>query len=122
MSNSTFGSLFMRFSERFQLNPSNWVPHIRPEGVYELGTRYDSVEDIFDLEGNLGEGTQVPIESFSIWGVFWTICHTRRERSNRMVPSRWEEFWGFLFEVETGLYDTTDWVPMTDDVESDGDL
>lgn len=100
-----FENNFMRVCERFNLNPSNWLPHIKPDGIYEMGTSYENVEEFPD------GGTSVPIECFSIYGVFWNICYTRRKDTDKKA-GRWEGLWSFLSDVDLGIYDTTNWVPM----------
>jgi len=111
VSHNRYERAFMRLTERFQLNPSDWLPTVKPDGVYEMGRSFDPAEGLFDEEGNLREGRPVPIESFSIWGVFWTICFNRRKKTGH-APSRWEELWSFLSDVTLGVYDTTNWVPV----------
>lgn len=108
---------FNRVCNRFNLNPSDWIPHIKPDGLYEMGTSYGDGESMFDADGNMAEGTKVPIECFSIYNAFWTICYNRRERSGTEQRSRWESFWSFLSDVNLGVYDTTNWVAVgeTDD-------
>lgn len=101
-----FERSFDRVCTRLQLNPGNWLPHIKPDGIYEMGTQYESGADFLN-----DTGTEVPIECFSIYGAFWTICYNRRKKSGR-EPSKWERLWGFLSEVDMGIYDTTNWVPI----------
>jgi hypothetical protein len=109
-----FERTFDSVCNRFQLNPGNWLPHIKPDGIYEMGTSYDGAESMLDEDGNLREGTKVPIECFSIYGAFWTICYSRRQQSGRERSSRWEKLWSFLSDVDMGVYDTTNWVPVED--------
>lgn len=108
-----FERAFDRFTDRFQLNPGNWLPHVKPNGIYEMGTRYDDTsEDLLDEKGEVREGTTVPMEAYSIWDVFWTIAHHRRTERGEEKASRWEQIWGFLSDVDLGIYDTTNWVPV----------
>lgn len=107
-----FERTFDRICTKFQLNPGDWIPHITADGIYEMGTSYDSSEGMLDDDGNLREGTKVPIECFSIYGVFWNICYNRRKKSGREQSSRWEGLWSFLSDVDMGIYDTTNWVPV----------
>lgn len=106
-----------RVCVRLKLNPSNWLPHIKPDGVYEMGTSYGDSESMLDGEGNLREGTPVPMECDSIYSVFWNICYTRRKNADenyfpKAKKSKWESLWGFLSDVELGVYDTANWVPV----------
>lgn len=105
---------FMRLCERFKLNPSGWIPHIKAEGVYEMGTSYESADEMLDEDCNLREGTPVPIPCSSIYGVFWNICFERRKNQAKLgmrpeelpEPTIWEKLWSFLSDVDTGVYDT----------------
>lgn len=104
----------MRACERFSLNPSGWLPRIKPTGLYEMGTRYS--EDHFANGGTLDNGEQVPIECFSIYGAFWTICYNNRQGTERK-PSGWERLWSFLSDVDMGIFDTTNWTPVAGEDE-----
>lgn len=101
---------FNRVCMRFNLNPSNWLPHIKPDGVYEMGSTYtgaDLAADFFNPDA----WQKVPIESFSLYNTFWLICFTRREKAGT-PKSKWESMWSFLSDVDMGVYDTTNWVPV----------
>lgn len=102
----------MRVCERLSLNPSGWLLHIKPTGIYEMGTRYP--EGHFTDGGDLTGGEQVPLECFSIYGVFWTICYSSRQGTDRK-PSRWERLWSFLSDVDIGVFDTTNWAPVDEE-------
>jgi len=91
--------IFDKITDKFQLNPSGWIPHIKPDGIYEMGTSYDNIDDLRD-----GKGTPVPLECFSIYSVFWNICYNRRNKEGE--AGRWEQFWSFLSDVDLGIYDT----------------
>lgn len=123
-----FEKRFMQVCERFKLNPSNWLPHIKPDGLYEMGTSYDSAEAMVDDDGNLRMGKEVAIECFSLYNAFWLICYTRRTRGTEgrrsayvepyyIKKSKWEALWSFLSDVDMGIYDTTNWAAVgeTDD-------
>lgn len=101
-----FDRAFMGLTERFRLNPSNWIPHIKPDGVYEMGTTFNSADEFLN-----GVGAKVPIESFSIYNVFWNICYNRRKGTDKK-PGAWEKLWSFLSDVDIGVYDTTNWQPV----------
>lgn len=107
---------FDRVAQRLQLNPSRWVPHLKPTGIYEMGTSYPDGKILND-KGELAEGEPVPIECFSIYGVFWTICYNRRKDTDRKA-SRWENIWSFLSDVDMGIYDTTAWVKVDESPDS----
>lgn len=113
---------FDRVCNRFKLNPSNWLPHIKPDGLYEIGTSFPNAAAFEE-----GKGNPVYIPAFSIYNAFWVICYTRRrDRWNNAVPrsayfepqtipGRWESLWSFLSDVDLGVYDTTKWVPVHSD-------
>lgn len=116
---NTFERGFDRLCNRFKLNPSDWLPTIKPDGIYEMGASYEDGESMFDDDGNMREGTPVPIECFSIYSVFWNICYNRRQKSGRERRSRPEALWSFLSDVTIGVFDTTNWVPVGDTDSTD---
>lgn len=115
--------VFEAICQKLKLNPSRWIPHIKTQGIYEMGTGYDISEEMI-VDEELGEGTPVPIECFSLYTAFETICRERaKERlglkeEDSWVGKKlgfWYEFWGFLAEVDLGVYDTTAWVLVESD-------
>lgn len=113
-----FERAFDRLCTKYQLNPSGWLPHIKPDGLYEMGTSYPDPESMITESGELGKGVEVPIECFSIYNAFWTICYTRRKNRLgeafdwKLDKSKWESLWSFLSDVDLGIYDTTNWIPV----------
>lgn len=123
MTHRRYERLFMRITERFQLNPSGWIPHLTPLGLYEIGYSLETVREAFDKDGKWRwmDATPVHIPCHSIYSAFETICRERaRKRLNLKDDESWVgkklgfwyELWGFLSEVEMGIFDTTNWIPV----------
>lgn len=121
--------VFLWVCERFKLNPSYWIPHLKPEGLLEWGTSYGSAEEMIGEDGKLGDGTPVPIPCFSIYSAFETICRERAKQRLGLTDDDswagkklgfWYAFWGFLAEVDMGVFDTTAWVEVGEGL-TDGD-
>lgn len=126
MTHHRYERVFMRTCERFRLNPSGWIPHPKAEGLYEIGVSYDSAEDMLGEDGTLKPGTPVPVPCFSLYSAFETVCRERAKTrlglsdDDSWVGKRlgfWYEFWGFLSEMDMGVYDTTNWVEVEDEEE-----
>jgi hypothetical protein len=106
-----------RFTHRWELNPSGWIPRIKvPKGIYQQGTSYSGADDMFDENDDLGPGTPAYLPFFSFYELAWTWCWERRKEqdgpeANITDGGFWEEFWSFLHDVSMGIYDTTNWRP-----------
>lgn len=109
--------VFMSVCERLKLNPSRWVPHIKADGLYEIGMGYDSADDMLTPDGRIREGKPVHVPCFSIYSAFETVCRERAKTrlgldDDRWMTARlgfWYEFWGFLSEVDMGVFDSVSW-------------
>lgn len=107
----------MSVCERLKLRPSRWVPHIKADGLYEIGTGYDSAEDMLTPDGRIREGKPVYVPCFSIYQALETVCRQRAMKrlgldDKSWMKARlgfWYEFWGFLSEVNEGVYDAISW-------------
>lgn len=87
--------------QRFQLEPSRWVPWIPAptSGIYQELTVYDETGPVpGDHYGGFHNGYEL----------LWSYSYHRRLERDEETPSRWETLWGFLYEVTTGVYDHID--------------
>lgn len=107
--------VFMRACESLKLVPSRWIPHIKLPGLYEMGTQYEAGDPV------TSKGTPVPVEVVSLYDALETVCRERAIQRLGLAEDEWMhrrlgfwyEFWGFLAEVDLGVYDWNMWSDET---------
>lgn len=114
----TKSMFLLKLAERFQLNPSNWIPYLPvPKGIYQQGSRM-----LLDAEGiqtsDVTEhGEPVVVPYFSTYELIWHYLHLRRRaRKGEDVKDGWlASLMGSLHDISLGIYDTTNWVEVGDE-------
>lgn len=107
--------LLMTLAERFQLNPSGWMPALPvPKGIYQQAHAWNGsgAEPQFSEVTEHGERVVAPY--FSTYELVWHYLHLRRKaRKGEDARDGWvASMAGFLHEVSLGIYDTTNWIEV----------